>query len=37
MPDARDLVGGQIVHNDNIAWAQYGDQHLLDPSQEALS
>lgn len=36
-PDARDLVGGQIVHNDDIAWAQYGDQHLLDPSQEALS
>ena len=36
-PDARDLVGGQIVHNDDIAWAQYGNQHLLDPGQEALS
>jgi hypothetical protein len=25
LPDARDLVGGQIVHDDDIAWAQYGD------------
>jgi hypothetical protein len=37
LSDARDLVGGQIVHNDDITWAQCGDQHLLDPGQEALS
>ena len=37
LPDARDLVGGQIVHDDDVAWAQGWRQHLLDPGEEALS
>src|SRR5258708_39672353 len=37
LPYTPHLGGGEIVHNDDIAWAQYRDQHLLDPSQEALS
>ena len=35
LPDAGDLVGGQIVHDDDVAWPQVGDQHLLAPGQEA--
>src|SRR5665213_4272393 len=37
LPDASDLVGGQIVHDDDGAWAQGRRQHLLDPGEEALS
>src|SRR5476649_2105077 len=37
LPDACDLVGGQIVHDDDVAWAQGWRQHLLDPGEEALS
>jgi len=37
LPDAGDLVGGQIVHDDDVAWVQGWRQHLLDPSKEALS
>jgi len=37
LPDADDLVGGQIVHDDDVAWAQGRRQHLLDPGEEALS
>jgi hypothetical protein len=35
--DARDLVGGQIVHDDDVAWTQGGRQHLLDPGEEGFS
>lgn len=37
LPDADDLVGGQIVHDNDVAWAQGWRQHLLDPGEEALS
>lgn len=37
LPDADDLVSGQIVHDDDVAWAQGWRQHLLDPGEEALS
>src|SRR5207248_7785270 len=37
LPDAGDLVGGQIVHDYDVAWAQGWRQHLLDPCEEALS
>jgi hypothetical protein len=37
LPDAGDLVGGQIVHDDNVASAQGWRQHLLDPGQEGFS
>jgi hypothetical protein len=37
LPDAGDLVGGQIVHDDDVAWAQGWRQHLLDPGQEGFS
>src|SRR3546814_2506541 len=35
--DAVDLVGRQIVHDDDVARPQGRRQHLLDPGQEALS
>jgi hypothetical protein len=35
--DARDLVGGQIVHDDDVARAQGWRQHLLDLGQEGFS
>jgi hypothetical protein len=31
LPNARDPEGDQIVHDDDIAWAECGDQRLLDP------
>jgi len=37
IPDAGDLVGGQVVHDDDIAWLQSRRQHLLDPSEKAFS
>ena len=37
LPDADDLMGSQIVHDHDIASAQSGRQHLLDPGQEALT
>src|SRR5665213_1723619 len=37
LPDAHDLVGGQIVHDDEVARAQGWRQHLLDPGQEAFA
>ena len=37
LPDAGDLVGGQIVHDDDVAWTQNWRQHLFDPGEEALS
>ena len=37
LPDARDLVSGQIVHDDDVAWAQGWRQHLFDPGQEGFS
>src|SRR6202140_1764194 len=37
LPDAGDLVGGEIVHDDDVAWAQGWRQHLSDPGQEAHS
>src|SRR5713226_6224739 len=37
LPDAGNLVGGQIVHDDDVAMAQGWRQHLLDPGQERFS
>ena len=33
----RSFMAGQIVHDDDVAWAQGRRQHLLDPGEEALS
>ena len=35
--DARDLVGGQIVHDDDVTRAQGRRQHLLAPGSEDLA
>jgi hypothetical protein len=35
--DARDLVSGQIVHDDDVVRPQGGRQHLLDPGEEGFS
>lgn len=36
-PEAGDLVGGQIVHDDHVARPQSGRQHLFAPSPEGLA
>ena len=33
--DAGNLVGGQIIHHDGLAWSQGGDEHLLDIREES--
>jgi hypothetical protein len=34
IPDTGDLMGRQIVHDDDIAWPQGRSQHLLAPGEE---
>lgn len=37
LPDAVDLVGCQIVHDDDVAWPKGRCQHLLTPGPEDLT
>ena len=37
LPDTGDLVGGQIVHDDQVTWPQDRGQHLLAPRPEGFT
>ncbi len=37
LTDALDLVGGQVVHDDDVAWFQGGSKELLRPGPEGLA
>ena len=35
--DAMDLVSGQIVHDDDVAWSQLGNERLFDIGEKGLA
>jgi hypothetical protein len=37
LSDAMDLVGGQIVHDHDVAWPQLGNERLFDIGEKALA
>ena len=37
LSDAMDLMGGQIVHDDDVVWPQLGNERLFDIGEKGLA